>query len=140
MRSVDLVQRRGKSAFEFVELKINSNTPIFAAVEILVYGLLWLLSRRDRQVLGYAAGPILDAKELRLSVLAPRDYYRRYSVDPLAKAINDGLRKFGKQHGVTMEFRFTAFPASFTWPSDSTSLSKARGKDLIAHLDGRETV
>src|SRR6266849_2360299 len=55
--AVDLVHRRGESSFEFVELKVNSDTPVHAAVEVLVYGLLWLLSRRDRCDLGYPAGP-----------------------------------------------------------------------------------
>jgi hypothetical protein len=89
--SVDLVRRQGESCFEFVELKVESNTPVFAAVEILVYGLLWLLSRRDRQCLGYAAdNPILNAKSLKLSVLAPQSFYSsRYSIDPLADAINN---------------------------------------------------
>jgi len=139
-RAIDLVWRQGQSCFEFVELKIKSDTPVFAAIEILVYGLLWLLSRRDRKVLDYTANPILDARELRLSVLAPRDYYSRYSIRPLAITINDGLRKLGPQHGVAMEFRFTAFPASFTWSRDPTDPSKPSGNDLIALLDGRETV
>jgi hypothetical protein len=75
-RAVDLVHRQSDSSFEFVELKIKSDTPVFAAIEIL-YGLLWLLSRRDREILGYDAGPMLDARELGLSVIAPRDYSAR---------------------------------------------------------------
>ena len=140
-RAIDLVWRQGESCFEFVELKMTSDdTPVFAAIEILVYGLLWLLSRRDRKVLGYAANPILDAQELRLSVLAPRDYYSRYSIGPLAIAVNDGLRKLGQQHGVVMEFRFTAFPAPFPWSRDPRDPPKPSGNNLIALLDGRETV
>jgi hypothetical protein len=136
-RAVDLVHRQGEGSFEFVELKVNSDTPVHAAVEILVYGLLWLLSRRDRQALGYPAGPILDAPRLALSVLAPRSYYNRYSVEPLASALNDGLVELGEQHGVTMGFGFTAFPASFSWPRDS---GKPNDRDLIALLEAREAV
>jgi len=138
--AVDLVHRKGESSFELIELKINSDTPVHAAVEILVYGLLWLLSRRDRQALGYAAGPILAARELALSVLAPRSYYIRYSVEPLASFINEGLVKLGEQHGVTMGFGFTAFPASFTWPRGSGEPPKPSDKELIALLDAREAV
>jgi hypothetical protein len=134
--AVDLVHR-GERGFEFIELKVNSYTPVHAAVEILVYGLLWLLSRRDRQALGYPAGPILDAPKLALSVLAPRSYYSRYSVEPLASALNDGLVELGEQHGVTMGFGFTAFPAPFSWPRDS---GKPNDRDLIALLDAREVV
>ncbi len=139
-RAVDLVQRRNEKVFEFVELKMQSDTPVYAAVEILVYGLLWLLSRRDREILHYPAGPMLGAGELRLSVLAPRNYYSRYSVEPLALAINDGLRKLGEQHGVTMSFRFTAFPESFSWPRQPAEPTKPSDSDLIAFLDDRETI
>jgi hypothetical protein len=139
-RAVDLVHRQGDSSFEFVELKIKSDTPVFAAIEILVYGVLWLLSRRDRKILGYEAGPMLDARELGLSVLGPRDYYSRYSIEPLAKAINDGLRELGEQHGVTMGFRFTTFPESFSWACGPGEPPRPSGKDLIAFLDGREAL
>jgi hypothetical protein len=139
-RAVDLVHRQSDSSFEFVELKIKSDTPVFAAIEILVYGLLWLLSRRDREILGYDAGPMLDARELGLSVTAPRDYYSRYAVAPLARVINDGFRELGEQHGVTMGFRFTAFPESFSWARGPREPPRPSGKDLIALLDGLETL
>ncbi len=139
-RAVDLVQRQNEKVFEFVELKMESDTPIYAAIEILVYGLLWLLSRRDREILRYPAGPMLDAEELRLSVLAPRSYYSRYAVEPLALAINDGLRKLGNQHGVTMSFYFTAFPESFFWPRQPADPTKPSDSELITFLDNRETI
>ena len=136
--AVDLVYRKGEGSFEFIELKVNSNTPVYAAVEVLVYGLLWLLSRRDRKHLGYAEGPILAARELMLSVLAPRSYYSRYSVEPLARAVNEGLVVLGKHHGVTMGFCFNAFPAS--WPPVSGEHLKPSDEQLIALLDAREAV
>jgi hypothetical protein len=142
--AVDLALKRGKSGFEFVELKINNKTkketPVFAAVEILVYSLLWLLSRRYRQKLAYAPdNAILNAKSLKLSVLAPRDFYCRYStaphsIDPFAQMINDGLRELSQQHGVKMKFCFTVFPASFTWDP----AGRPQGNDLIALLYWRE--
>jgi hypothetical protein len=139
-RAIDLVHQRADSSFEFIELKIDSDTSIYAAIEILVYGLLWLLSRRDVKILDYKAGDILNAQELSLSVLAPQEYYRRYSVVPLAKAINDGLHQLGDQHGVTMSFRFTAFPRSFSWPRNPGEAPIPSDEDLIGFLDRRETV
>ena len=136
--AVDLVYRKNEGSFEFIELKINSDTPVYAAVEILIYGLLWLLSRRERKHLGYAEGPILAARELMLSVLAPRSYYSRYSVEPLASAFNEGLVVLGKHHGVTMGFRFTAFPAS--WSPVSGEHPKQSDEQLIPLLDAREAV
>ena len=67
-RAVDLVRKHNDDCFEFVELKIDSDTPVSAAIEVLTYALLWLLSRRDRQTLGYLASPILKARSLRLSL------------------------------------------------------------------------
>ena len=139
-RAIDLVHCRDESSFEFVELKINSDTPVFAAIEILTYCILWLLSRRDRLSLGYPAGPILDARELRLSVLAPRDYYSRYSVEPLARAINDDLRELGRRQGVIMAFCFTAFPQTSSWPRGVGYPLSLSDKDLIALLDSREII
>ena len=137
-RAVDLVRRHTDDCFEFVELKIDSDTPIFAAVEILVYGLLWLLSRRDRALLGYGSNPILDAKTLRLSILAPRPYYSDSPVKPLGATINKGLQALAIPFGVSMDFRFTAFPAAFYWSSQPDDPRKARSLDLIDLLDGRE--
>ena len=37
-RAIDLIHRRGPVAFAFVELKVGSDNPLFAAVEILKYG------------------------------------------------------------------------------------------------------
>lgn len=72
---VDLVRRLPDGGFEFVELKIASDTPLYATIEVLTYGLLWLLSRRSRAQLGYASNPILDTPTLQLSTLAPMQFY-----------------------------------------------------------------
>ena len=139
-RAVDLVHRRDKNTFEFVELKIDSNTPVYAAIEVVIYGLLWLLSRRDRVTLGYPAGPILDANQLGLSVLAPQSYYSQYSLEPLAAGINDALHKLGDQHGAKMSFRFTGFPEQFDWPRNPTEYLKISDEDLIEFLDARKSI
>ena len=51
---IDLVHARGNGCYDFVELKVKSNTPIYAAVEVLQYGYFWLLSRAHRDRLGYS--------------------------------------------------------------------------------------
>lgn len=144
-RAIDLVMRQEVDSFEFIELKVRNDTPVFAAIEILTYGLLWLLSRRDQQCLGYPPNlPILNAKSLQLSVLAPRDYYYpRYSMGsfgPLAVAINDGLCKLAEctRQGVSMKFRFQAFPSDFTWPADGAK--RPCDKDLVGYLNSRENI
>ena len=46
-RSIDLVYFGEHGSFDFVELKVESNTPLYAAMEILGYGLVYLASRND---------------------------------------------------------------------------------------------
>lgn len=45
-RAIDLVHRIAPGHFEFIELKTGSNTPLYAAFEILGYGLSWCLARQ----------------------------------------------------------------------------------------------
>lgn len=53
-RAIDLAHLRGADAFDFIELKVGSDNPLYAAIEILKYGFVWLLSRKHRDVLGYS--------------------------------------------------------------------------------------
>jgi hypothetical protein len=134
-RAVDLVHHHGDGTFEFVELKVDSDTPLFAAMEVMVYGLLWLLSRRN-QPDSSKASPILQANKLVLSVLAPRAYYSGHDTQSIAKIIDDGVQAVSAQEGVSMQFRFTAFPSAFSWGAGPRS----SGQELIDFLDHREVV
>ena len=68
-RAIDLVRRRGERHFEFIELKIASGTPLYAAIEIIGYGCLWLIARYDKPS---RASALLDADHIDLRVLAAR--------------------------------------------------------------------
>ena len=96
------------------------------------------MSRRDREQLGYAVSPILDARELKLSVLAPGMYYLRYFLALLAKALHTGLVALGERHDASMGFSFTAFPSSF--PQLDNGFAPPNEAHLIAILDAREEV
>lgn len=87
-RSIDLVYQPNdaEEIYEFLELKIrrkdgSADSLRHAALEILEYGLLYLFSRKNREVLGYANRPdktryaVLGATEIRLRVLAGEEYY-----------------------------------------------------------------
>src|SRR5271157_41700 len=50
---IDLAHRVSEGEFEFIELKYGSDTPVFAAFEILKCGLLYLFSRKHAAELGY---------------------------------------------------------------------------------------
>ena len=67
-RALDLVRRVGAGHYEFIELKIGSNTPLSAAVELLGYACLWLLARGDPPA---TERELLNARKVDLRVLAP---------------------------------------------------------------------
>lgn len=122
-RAVDLVYGNGNGCFDMVELKIEdkSGTPLYAAMEILGYGLVYLASRKDSaRTLRYGneALPILTANTISLIVLAPSKYYEKCKLEWLERGLNDNLNNFVKTIGVSdlrMEFRFEKFPKDFAW-------------------------
>ncbi len=51
-RSIDLVERVWDRSFNLIELKIGSDTPLFAALEVLDYGVLYAFTRMNARSLG----------------------------------------------------------------------------------------
>jgi hypothetical protein len=108
--NIDLVHRLSHGQFEFIELKIDSNTPLFAAFEVLKYGLVYVFSRQHAAELGYdPANALLNATSVTFSVLAPTDYYVGYDLRWLEAELSNALHEVGKP-GLTMNFRFEQFP------------------------------
>jgi hypothetical protein len=103
-------------------------------MEIILYGLLWLLSRRDRHALGYGPNLILDTSALQLSVLAPAPFYVGFELPELPQVLDAGLSALGVRHGVQIGFRQMMFPESFQWPSTYDN------GQLLQFLDGRKAV
>lgn len=117
-RAVDLVFDHKDGHYDLVELKIKSDTPLYAAMEILGYGLVYLASRTDRaESLKYKAVdlPVLAANSITLCVLAPKCYYADSNLMWLQVAINDGLKRFSTP-ALKMDFRFEKFGG--TWCDD----------------------
>jgi hypothetical protein len=109
--ALDLVHREDSGAFEFIELKIRSDIPLFAAIEVVQYGLIWLLSRRDQVPCGYVNRTLLEADTIDLRVLAPSSFYNGRDLSPLAEALNVGVRAVGLTHDNTaLSFQFQEFP------------------------------
>lgn len=100
-RAIDLVERRGERHFAFIELKIASDTPLFATVEVLGYAAIWLLSRRST-----THSPILAADRVDLCVLAPAAFYRPYDVAALEEAVDESVARIGREQAVALSFRF----------------------------------
>ena len=101
---------------EFVELKWESDSPVFAAFEILLYGLAYLFARVNRKTLGYLEKPLMSVSEVSLRVLAPHAYYTGYNLTWLEQGLDEGVRTLAtkKTDGVLpMGFGFLAFPQVF---------------------------
>ncbi len=115
-RNVDLVHRLGPKEFEFIELKIESDTPLKASMEILLYGILYIFSRRLYDESVKQNKELLQAEKVHLRVLAPLSYYAPYDIAWLEMAIDSGLRSFLStldNVGFDMDFLFEAFPENF---------------------------
>jgi hypothetical protein len=106
-RAIDLVHQRGPEHFELIELKVASDTPLYAAFEIIGYTCIWLLSRLDPPV---PNNPLLTAKAIDAVVLAPTAFYAPYQLETLRQQLDDDLQRLGRDHDVALSFRFEAFP------------------------------
>jgi hypothetical protein len=101
--AIDLVRRRGERHFELIELKIASNTPLYAAIEIIGYGCLWMIAHNDRPVRPSA---LLDADNIDLRVLAPSAFYAQFALKDVEVALDVGVRALGARNGVVLSFAF----------------------------------
>jgi hypothetical protein len=118
-RNIDLIYRCQDGAYELIELKVETNTPLYAAMEILQNAVLYIFYRENKEKLEAEEAnkkPILDAKVIHLRVLAPRSYYEGYELAWLEASICNGLTTFLKKRipHLQMDFKFDAFPPWFT--------------------------
>ncbi len=118
--AVDLVCRDDETSYSLIELKVASDTPLFASIEILMHGLLFVWSKENQEELGYDVNvqPVLAANTVMLSVLAPADYYANFDLTALAAALNGGLDEFGERHSLRLGFEFSQLGEDIA--SDST--------------------
>lgn len=121
-RAIDLVYRRGSDSYEFVELKVDESggTPLLAAMEILQYGLLYVFSRENTELLSQLneKSELLQAQNIHLMVMAPAAYYSGYDLGWLEKAINCGLIGFRSE-------RKYSFQIDFEFESLSLAMSRS---------------
>lgn len=121
-RALDLAYRSGERRFQLIELKIASDTPLYAAVELLGYASAWLLARAD---LPERSSVLLEAEHVDLRVLAPAPYYAPFDLLPLEASLRHGVRLLGERCGVTLSFGFDVLPAELSrppLPQDATLL------------------
>jgi hypothetical protein len=117
--NIDLA-RRIPGGFEFIELKLESNTPYEAALQILRYGAIYMLYRLEPELARrFKGNQMMNAKSIVLEVLAPERYYSPGDVDlqALEAQLDRQVAKFAEEHvsGLSISFRFMAFQADFTF-------------------------
>jgi hypothetical protein len=121
-RNIDMVLRCGDKEYEFIELKVitKTNTPIYASMEILLYGLIYLFSVNNREQLQYQDdNELFNATTIHLIALAPDSYFTN-NIQWLENKLNEGLAAFMSSNGlirIHMDFCFQSFPKGFIWPS-----------------------
>jgi hypothetical protein len=141
VRAIDLIHRAADgTSYDFIELKMppekGGETPLYAAIELLIYGLLYVFSRtllehpqKNRQdglpqKLEKSAdeGLLSNAtKRVNLYVVAPEKFYAskhgEYDLSWLELALDCGLGEFLKTDhpslGLKMHFRFEKFANKF---------------------------
>lgn len=131
---IDLALRLAPECYELIELKFGedqfrsgSNHPLYAAMELVEYGLLYLLFRKHRLLERSLRKEheLLLAKSVDLIVLAPLDWYsfgtrsgarEQYRFSWLEQSVTQGLRDYLSATGLDlqMSLRFQALPSEFT--------------------------
>lgn len=130
---VDLGHKLRDKHFELIELKWGSDHPIFAAMEIILYGLLYIFARVKLVKLypkienALLRGPVF----INMQVLAPDSFYLHkkfgaYQLKELERILSNGIAQFAVARVknpneltvpyLKMDFKFTVFPNDFTWP------------------------
>ncbi len=117
-RAIDLVRQAAPDRYAFVELKVDSDNPLYAAFEILGYALAYQHARRHNWQ-GTGSHNVMGAQTVDLVVLGPGGWYEyekrgahaqqlKFKLDWLVKALGDGLMSF--TNGVPlMRFSFEEF-------------------------------
>lgn len=149
--AVDLVRLENQHA-DLIELKWESDTPAFAAFEILLYGLVYLFCYLKRDDLKYGSRELMKVETISLYVLAPNEFYCGGDLAWLERGLSVALNSFSSDQtngSLTMEFGFLSFPERFTLPfgkgkqvASLENLPEEHGmiQSLVSAVSGRHAV
>jgi hypothetical protein len=127
--AVDLVRLNGNCA-ELIELKWASDTPTYAAFEILRYGLAFLFCRKMQERFQYHDYPLMKLERISLRVLAPCEYYGTSDLAFLQNTMGIAVERLFREQGALFgDFLFLSFPPQFRLPF-RTGAEVAALKDL----------
>ena len=126
--SIDLAHRLPDETCEFIELKYDCDTPLFAAFEILKYALLYVFTRQHLNDLTVSPETNLFAlNRVHLRVVAPAIYYSDCRLNWLPLEVNRGLADALSKEDFRMDLKFE----SICWPRDG---------DVCAAMTSRTSV
>lgn len=140
--AVDLVRLKG-NRLDLFELKWCSDNPVFAAYEVLFYGLAYILCRVNHSY-GYVELETMQANHIGLNVLAPECFYagrkqERLDLEWLQSGIEYGFQEIVSHElgaKISASFRFGRFPTEFTQLFEA---KVAAGKSFSAGALSEET-
>jgi hypothetical protein len=104
--NVDIVREVNPTVYELIELKDASDTPEFAAAELVRNALLYLVAKNFAPEAFCKAIPLLQATKISLQVWAAADYYDGYDGQRLQSAITKGFTTL--TGGLISDFAFSA--------------------------------
>ena len=113
-----------------IELKVGSYTPVSAAFQVVIYGLLLTLARLvDKQIKIITNDVWRDTKHAHLRVLAPTSFYSDYlGLGWFEKRLDEAVSEFGSAHDLPMRFAFREFTAEPTTESELIERLGEKGK------------
>jgi hypothetical protein len=147
-RAIDLGWDKNKETAVFVELKWETDHPIYAAFEIFNYGMLYLFARRFLTA-DYRTSPWMGKEQILLTVLAPAAFYKRYppeTGDWLGRSLNSAVATLAADHTedpFKMGFCFSKLPESLQegWTEDDlTKTILSVESDLTEKMNGLFTL
>ncbi len=115
--ALDLVKLEDDAA-RFVELKWESDTPAYAAFEVLRYGLVYLFSRVNLMNF-YSDRRLMLVSRVDLQVLAPTDFFDQHDLGWLERGLDHAVDSISRQKTsgqLSMGFEFLALPPEFELP------------------------
>lgn len=115
-RRVDLVNLTGDT-LRLIELKWHSDTPVSAFLEVLEYGLAYLLARNRRHEFNLDGHTLMQdhVDMVRLEVVGPRAFFAGSDHAELFAAMDKALRKLAAEQSneISMSLDALVFPAWF---------------------------
>jgi len=133
-RAIDLVHI-DYPRITLVKLASEIDTPMYAAFEILGYGLALLCSRLHAYEIWHFDLPMMRGNRISLWVLGPTSFYRGPSLDWLQRGLNAGLGALDQwvfTDFIHMSFDFRVLPPGFQLPF-------ATGEEVIRACGGGGT-